>query len=319
MPIRQATPADYPAITAVHNTLFPDLPRVPEQYHEVDARRDARCKHATWVCEVQGQVVASAHYDQSIWMYHPGHFFISVEVLPAHQARGIGGALSERLMAALEPFEPVQLQARAYQQWPQGVSFLQGRGFHEHARDASSHLDVTVFDFAPYDGLVDKLRAEGIDFKTLRELESRPDRDRQLYELDIAIIPYLPGGEDLTLPDFEAWVEEVLGEPALLPDAYFIALDGDTVIGSTSLLANRACPMLHQGLTAVRREYWGRGIATALKVQAIAYARENGRTPIETTNEVGNARMLAVNNRLGFVKQPDRIDMLKQLSASGDV
>lgn len=298
----------------MHNTLFPDLPRVPEQYHEVDARRDPKCRHACWVCEVAGQVVASAFYDQSIWMYHPGHFYLRVGVLPGHQERGIGGALYDHLLAALEPFQPVQLRATAYEQWPGGIRFLKQRGFTEHARDASAHLDVMAFDFAPFDGLVEKLAAEGITIKTLRELSGRPDLPRQLYALDIAIIPHLPGGEDLTLPDFEDWVVEVLEEPALLPDAYFIALDGKTVIGSTSLLANRASPMLHQGLTAVRREYWDRGIATALKVQAIAYARQHGRTPIETTNEVGNARMLTVNNRLGFVKQPDRIDMLKQLA-----
>jgi hypothetical protein len=41
-----------------------------------------------------------------------------------------------------------------------------------------------------------------------------------------------------------------------------------------------------------------------LKLATIAYAREQGATEIRTWNDVHNVEMLAINDRLGFVRQP---------------
>jgi mycothiol synthase len=60
-------------------------------------------------------------------------------------------------------------------------------------------------------------------------------------------------------------------------------------------------------LTAVRRPWRRRGIATALKREQIARAREAGIEQIYTTNDELNVGMRGVNARLGYRPAPTRI------------
>lgn len=54
------------------------------------------------------------------------------------------------------------------------------------------------------------------------------------------------------------------------------------------------------GMTGVRPEWRGRGIAIALKRAQIAAAKAAGLRELRTTTAFGNAPMLHVNERLGY-------------------
>ena len=56
--------------------------------------------------------------------------------------------------------------------------------------------------------------------------------------------------------------------------------------------------------TGVRREHRRQGIALALKLKTIAWAKRIGYSQIQTWNEANNQGMLGINERLGFVRQP---------------
>ena len=75
--------------------------------------------------------------------------------------------------------------------------------------------------------------------------------------------------------------------------------------------------VLYTGFTGVRREYRGRGIAMALKLRAVDYAKSHGYREIRTWNSTLNAPMLGINVRLGFVKQPVWITFGKDLTHEG--
>jgi mycothiol synthase len=60
-------------------------------------------------------------------------------------------------------------------------------------------------------------------------------------------------------------------------------------------------------LTAVRRGWRGRGIATALKRAQIEAARAAGIERIFTTNDETNLAMRGVNARLGYEPEPERV------------
>ena len=97
-------------------------------------------------------------------------------------------------------------------------------------------------------------------------------------------------------------------------DGFFVALDGDELVGLTEPQPVDDVPKaIEQNLTGVRSDYRGRGIALALKSQAAIWAAQAGFTTIRTQNAQSNAAMLAVNDRLGFERKRATIEYLKNL------
>lgn len=311
--IRTYTPDDFPGIVNLQNTIYPDMPGTVEDYVESEKRRDPKCRFQRWLALVEGDIVGAGVYQQYPWSYHPQKFHLAGGVLPQWQGRGIGSRLYEEVITGMAAFDPIEIRVNVREDYPQSLHFFEKRGFVEHHRDRESHLDVTAFDPSPYVGLEDKLRATGIEIKTCRDLEGDPERDRKLYEMEWELLQDVPGSEDLTHVPFEQWRKDIIEAPLFLPDAYFVALDGDECVGMSNLWDDRAGDHLNTGLTGVRRSHRRRGIATALKVRAIGYARTHGHPLIKTGNEQTNRPMLAINQRLGFVRQPDWIHLRQVL------
>jgi mycothiol synthase len=71
--------------------------------------------------------------------------------------------------------------------------------------------------------------------------------------------------------------------------------------------------MAATGYTGVLRAYRGRGVATALKVAAVQWARARGMAYIYTGNDLTNAPMLAINSQLGFEPLPASAQLVKHL------
>ena len=89
-------------------------------------------------------------------------------------------------------------------------------------------------------------------------------------------------------------------------------MSGEDYIGLTHVMLS-GNDGLYQGLTGVKRGFRRKGIALALKLRAIAYAKEIGKRVIVTNNDVSNQSMLALNQRLGYVRQPDKIFFKKTI------
>jgi RimJ/RimL family protein N-acetyltransferase len=70
---------------------------------------------------------------------------------------------------------------------------------------------------------------------------------------------------------------------------------------------------LYQLLTGVRREYRRRNIALALKLRTIAYAKARQIKAVITNTDPSNYAMLALNERLGFVSEPDQLFFKKEI------
>ncbi len=313
--IRPFTPEDYPATVAVTNAATPEYPRTVEEVKAWDARRDPKCKRERWVAEQNGQVVGVGMYDQSPWAYHPRRFSVFVAVHPEQQCRGIGAALYDRVVDALAPFDPIALRGYLREDMTRAVRFAAKRGYVEDMREWESRLDVAAFDPAPFAGAEERVRAAtGVTIKTVRELAADPDRDRKLYELDEELLADVPSPDKHTPVGFEHWVQNVLESPNHLPDALFVAVtESGDYVGVSSLWKRQADNDLDTGLTGVRRSHRRRGIALALKLRAVAYAREHGHPTIRTENETNNRAMLSINEALGFVKQPAWLLVVKKI------
>ena len=314
MEIIPTTSAHYPGMATLYNAIDPELHLSAADFTEGDRLRDPKFKTQRWVAIEKDEIVGAGYYTQSNWFAHPQKFMIWVGVHPRRQRDGIGSALYETIMQGLQPFEPLALRTRANDDNPQSIRFLEKRGFQEVIRDIPSELDVQAFDLTRFTGLEDRFRGNGIEIKTLPELENDPQRNRKLYDLDWEMSLSVPGdlAAGIGRRGFEKYVAYAITGPSAIPDGFFVAVKGEEYIGLSHLLSSEKGVSLYQGLTGVKPQYRRYGIGLAMKIRCIRYAQANGYSIILAENDAKNIPMLAMNERLGFVRKPEVITFEKQ-------
>jgi len=229
--IRDFEQSDYPEIARINNAVYPDSPITAEEYIEMDQNRNKKCKHRRWVAIADNTTVGTGIYTQHIYQYHPQKYKMLI------------------------PFNPVAIKSEARDDMNNAVRFLEARGYKEFQRYAEPHLDVDSFDFALYENLLKNLKSRGIEIKTMKELETDPRRDRKMYELEQELGPDMPDEDGFTPIDFETFKKEIIEASYTIPDAYFIAVEGDRYIGLSVLMKFKTDKSLFTGLTGVKRSY----------------------------------------------------------------
>jgi GNAT superfamily N-acetyltransferase len=168
---------------------------------------------------------------------------------------------------------------------PEVVAFLEPRGYEEVRRYVISELDVTA---APAP------RPAAFPFVTFA---ARPDLAPVLFQIALESYGDQPGRAEQRIESYEAW--RAWGLDPHPPEAYFIALEGDLVLGYGFLDLHDDDRGEH-GFTAVARAARGRGVAGAVKLTQIAWAKEHGLRTLRAANETRLVGMLAMNRRLGY-------------------
>jgi GNAT superfamily N-acetyltransferase len=304
--IRPFHPRDYPALTALAARVHPDYRWSEDEIRHDDARYDGqRLALVRLVAEERGgDVVGTADAHHVPTMYHPRRLWVTLMVDPPHQGRGIGRRLYQALRETLEPLRPEVMWTGVRETHARGLRFAQDRGFYEVRRAWESRLAVASFDPTP----VEPRAAQALrDIRVITAAELR-EQDPQwvatLYDLQTTAAADLPQPAPYTPPSLDEYRQRLVDNPNYLPDGHVLAVDGHRCVGESFVLRSQQLPdVLYQGLTAVRREYRGRGIALALKLRVIEYARRQGYREIRTWNDSLNAPMLHINTRLGFVRQ----------------
>ena len=226
--------------------------------------------------------------------------YAMVRVLPEHRRQGFGTQIYEALSQHARKLGRESLWGRVREDDAASRDFVRNRGFREAGREYEVVLDTTPAEASPEP-------PAGIELVSLAE---RPDLERAVYEVDCEVggdVPR-PEGDDFEGQPFGRWREQYLEGPGAVPDAMIAALAGDTVVGYTGLRRRGAAsPVAENMLTAVRRDWRRRGIATALKREQVARARAAGIEQIFTTNDETNAGMRGVNARLGYRPAPTHI------------
>ena len=314
--IRDFTIEDYSTIAKINNAVDSDWPETVEILKEQDERRDPKCKYRRWIAEDEGGIAGTGYFVQPLEIYDPGRFHVIVQVHPDYQRKGIGGGLCDYVIEQLMRLEATCLRSYAYEDSLGGTTMLSHRGFVEYERLRESHLDIGAFDFSGNIGLEESLVRQGVNIMTLRELESDPDRDTKLHRLDWEVFQDVPGSQDLTQLDLAAYLQHAINSPKILPDGFFIAVDNGEYVGLCVFEADPGSESLVQGITGVKSSHRHKRIATAMKIRGIQFAKENGNSQIRTCNEVGNEAILAINERLGFVKQRTWIKYEKRIAST---
>lgn len=310
--VRPATAADYEGVARVVCAAHPERPATAAELQNQDQRRDPLCHFARWIAVGAGEVIGYAHYTQYVDMYRPGKFWLDVAVLPRWQQQGAGTALYTALLAGLQPLAPTTLQAQVAADQEAGRRFLEQRGFVEQGRRWQSYLEVAAFDPQPFGDFAARLAARGITLRAYDELAKDPRRDEKLHELQWALDRDVPGLEPVTPMTLAQFCRQVVGNPSFVPDGTFVALHGDDYVGMSSFFANRGNNSLAIDLTGTRPPYRRQGIALGLKLQGVLYARQHGYSRIVVQNDAANQGMLALNERLGFVRQPALLQYVRE-------
>jgi GNAT superfamily N-acetyltransferase len=298
---------DYSAIAAVHNAVYPEFPMTANELARTESDRDERCRCERWVVKIGSQVVAHGGFSQWPDTYEEGEYTLIGGVIPEYRRRGIGSALFDVLADRLQVIGATILRSYARADRPTNIDFLQRRGFVEHRREQDWELDTAGFDSSRYRELLQRLEREGVRILSLAELDDDPKRDHKLYELVHELMRDTPGAEGHRKLPFNQWVELNCHRPEIPDEGYFVAVDGNAYVGKTHFTTEESDDTLWTKLTGVIKSHRRRGIATALKVRAIEWARENGCPRIMTDNQSDNAPMLSLNEQLGFKRLPEWI------------
>lgn len=307
------TDADYATIARIRSAVYPEHPLAAQEIRHGDEHREDKLLLQRWFGEVDGQPVAYASFMHMSWNYHPHKFGLGVMVLPEQEKRGYGSALYHHMLLNLAEYDPILLRTSVREDKERGVRFAQHCGFREEMREWESALDVSRFDPSRFADAVERVRTQGIVIRPLSELAADPQYSRKLYDLQNDLMRDVPMSEPFTPQSFEVWEKERLSDPNYIPEGYFVALAGDEYVGVSALWRRQSSEHLSTGLTGVRRAWRRKGIALALKVHAIEYARRQGVPQITTGNASTNRGMLAINQELGFVRRPAWIQMVRHI------
>ena len=206
--------------------------------------------------------------------------------------RGIGSALFAEISAWARARGFAELDTWVDDDQPEGLAFARSRGFVEVSRELGVALELEGFEPPPVDP------PDGIDIVTWAD---RPELARGLYEVACEASPDIPGTSHDAVEPFEDWLAHDMAGSGDKPEATFVALAGDEVVGYAKFSLTEAQPTTaFHDLTGVKRKWRRRGIAGALKRRQIAWAKENGYTRVVTNNEERNEPIRRLNERLGY-------------------
>ena len=240
-------------------------------------------------------------------------FHMQIIVDPTVRNQGFGKQLYEEAMHFARKHGAGRIMTEVREHDTSSRLFAEKRGFSVTHHVFDSVLDVAMFDEGAFAGVVEGIEKNGIRFFTLAESDNRMNAERKLYEINRTAVLDEPGSTG-TFPTYENWRKIILEAAWYRPESQFIAADGERFIGLAGVYNEPEMPtIMFNGLTGVEREYRGQGIALALKLLTIRYAREHGAQKVTTGNDARNAPMLAINHKLGYQPLMGHFGMIKHL------
>jgi GNAT superfamily N-acetyltransferase len=295
--------ADKQVALDVYNSVWPHEALTMDDVRSFEAStRD----HVTFLARFDGAAAGSAV--GAILPQRVDRVFVIVTVLAGQRRRGVGSALYHAISAWAAGRGLSALEVAVLDDDPESLAFAGRRGFVEERRELG--LVLRLAEIAP----PDVEPPDGVEIVTWAD---RPELARGMYEVALEAEPDIPGFEDEEVEPFDDWLAHDMQGSGDRPEATFVAIAGEEVVGYAKFSLTAAQPTIaHHDLSAVKRAWRGRGVARALKAAQISWALANGYTELRTRNEVRNEPIRRLNARFGYRPGIGQIYLTRPIAGS---
>ena len=266
-----------------------------------------------------GRVVGSANVGAGSMMRHPdGAQNGDVGVARTDRRKGIGSALLDEVEGVARSRGAPRFLSGASAAHPDALAWASERGYREIGRRIEAYVELATFDPARFAERVKKVRASGIVMRTFGEMMDGLDHDglesfyRALFEAQGPMWDDIPFATRLEPMPYERFRKMSFESGQALYDLSLIAYDGDVIAGFTQS-GRRQEQDAYTWMTGTAREDRGRGVATALKVEALSRGKAKGLRAMLTTNDEPNKAMRGINATLGYQTLPAHVQLEKTL------
>lgn len=307
--------SEYADLTAIENANHPDSLISASEFRFYDEASPDKYLYERLVAERDERVVGYTTVRQPWWTLEEGKYYLYLAVDPDWHDTAVPGELYVAALKALTPHHPRQLITEIRENQTYLVELFERKGFMLTQRNPISALAVAEFDEEAFAAAGERARSAGIRIDSVAVIATEDKEwQRKVWDLEWEILQDVPVPEPLTRTPFEEWLALTFESPNFVAEGYFIARDGDQYIGMSSLWKSDADESkLGTGLTGVLPAYRRQGIATAMKVRGLCFARAYGAQTVETDNEENNP-MLDLNRQLGFREKPAFVMYRKELA-----
>jgi GNAT superfamily N-acetyltransferase len=287
----------------VYNAVWPHEAVTMDEVRHFKAAMTDHVDLVTWI---DGEPAGSGF--AAILPQRPELPHVLITVLQGARGRGAGTGLYAAVSDWTREHGLDELEAVVSDEDPDSLAFAERRGFSEDRREKGVALRLAEIETPRVEP------PEGIEIVTWAE---RPELARGIYEVALEASPDVPGWEDEIVEPFDAWLVNDMQGSGDKPEATFVALAGDEVVGYAKFSLTAAQPKTaHHDLTGIKRAWRGRRIARALKATQIRWAKENGYEELRTRNDERNAPIRHLNREFGYRPTIGRIYLRGPLSAS---
>jgi RimJ/RimL family protein N-acetyltransferase len=279
---------------------------VAEPMSEAAARdwltpRKDQIRITTLALDENNQAIGYWDVNREAWM-KPGHFYIKVIVAPHRREQGLGTQMYEDALRIVHEHRATRLESYVRENDPASFGFAEKHGFKIEHHTFESTLDLAVFDEHRFDDLLARLQADGFRFFSLAEAGLTEENKHKLYDVNRESGLDNPGNDEI-FPDYPSFSKDVFEASWFRADTQILASLAEQWVGLSAIGIYPEDNHAYNAFTGVLREFRGRGLAQALKLQTILLAKKKGMRYIRTNNDSQNAPMLAINRKLGY--QPE--------------
>ena len=294
---------DERASLEVYNAVWPHEALTMD---EVRSFEESVRDHVNYLARLDGAAAGSAV--GAIFPQRADRVFTIVTVLAAQRRRGVGTALYRAISGWAADRGVSELEVAVLDNDPESLAFATRRGFIQERQELG--LVLRLDEIAP--PAVEP--PSGVEIITWAD---RPDLAAGMYQVALEAEPDIPGSQDDEVEPFADWLAHDMQGAGDRPEATFVAIAGDEVVGYAKFSLSAAQPTIaHHDLSAVKRAWRGRGVARALKATQINWALANGYTELRTRNEVRNEPIRRLNSRFGYRPGIGRIYLTAPVAAS---